>query len=96
MLIDYHRSARKELFDSSERYSTLVPGLGEEFLNEVGQAANVIAAAPERFPIYQDDVRRYVMRRFPYVILYRRFETKIRILALSHTSRLPGYWQHRR
>ena len=40
-------------------------------------------------------MRRRLLRRFPYVIVYVELVTEIRILALAHASREPGYWRER-
>lgn len=43
-------------------------GLGEEFLEAVNNMKAVIAAHPDRFPVIHRDIRRAVLRRFPYSI----------------------------
>ena len=94
--IDYHRSARKEHFDSSQYYSREQDELGQRFLSEVQTVAEDISSSPMRHPIYFEDVRRCVMLRFPFAIYYRVLPGKIRVPAISHTSRHPGYWKNRR
>ena len=93
--IDYNRSAKKELFDSSLYYSEQAPGLGERFLKEVENCLREIAHSPQRYPKYFKDIRRCVMSQFPYGIYYRIEGTIIRILAVAHSSRHPNYWKHR-
>ena len=41
------------------------------------------------------DVRRYVLSRFPYSILYRASATQLEIIAVSHQRRSPDYWAER-
>lgn len=43
----------------------------------------------------EDDIRRFLVRRFPYGILYTIEADHILILAIMHLSREPGYWRHR-
>ncbi|MEG4804714.1 hypothetical protein QUB63_29015 [Microcoleus sp. ARI1-B5] len=55
-----------------------------------------IRASPTRYVAVDEDVRRYMVRRFPYGILYAIEEDYILILAVMHCSREPGYWKIRR
>lgn len=43
-----------------------------------------------------DGVRRCLVRRFPYGVLYARESDRLYILAIMHTKRKPGYWLDRR
>jgi hypothetical protein len=38
---------------------------------------------------------RYVMKRFPFVVVYRVTTDRIEIIAVAHGSRKPGYWKKR-
>jgi toxin ParE1/3/4 len=40
-------------------------------------------------------VRRYVIKRYPFVIVYRELPAEIRVLAVAATKRRPGYWRGR-
>jgi cytochrome P450 len=46
--------------------------------------------------VVEDDVRRYLIRRFPYGIYYTFEEDVVVIWAVKHLHRDPDYWQHRR
>jgi len=46
-------------------------GLGEEFLQAVDRVVGIIAEHPEGFPVVHRDIRRAVLKRFPYSVLYR-------------------------
>ena len=39
--------------------------------------------------------RRYLMKHFPYSLVYTVSSEEIRILAVAHHSRRPGYWASR-
>jgi hypothetical protein len=39
--------------------------------------------------------RRYVMKRYPFVIVYRELAKEIRVLAVAAAKRRPGYWRRR-
>lgn len=64
-------------------------------MDELDSAVNSIVEAPERWPALENGRRRYVMRRFPFVIWYRIRETDIRVLAIANARRRPGYWHNR-
>ena len=55
-----------------------------------------IRAHPEAYGRHDNDVRLKTLRGFPYAVYYRDSEDEILILAVAHTSRLPGYWEKRR
>ena len=40
-------------------------------------------------------VRRRAVTRFPYHVVYLELESHIRILAIAHDRRKPGYWHDR-
>jgi plasmid stabilization system protein ParE len=83
------RLAEAELAEASAWYELQVPGLGAQFLDQFEENVKAIAEAPLRWPIYVNDIRRYVMSRFPYVIYYQILSDKVRILRVVHTSKDP-------
>ena len=95
MQVIQHPDATAELIDAGRIYEQKVPTLGAQFLDAVDEAVAVIVAAPERWRLIEDDVRRYLMPRFPYAIYYRVLPDHIRVLAFKHHSRHPDYWQYR-
>lgn len=95
MRLIYHPAAEKELIEAAEFYENRVPMLGVQFLDEMDLAIAMIQNAPERWSIVEADVRRYLLKRFPYALYYRVLSDVIRILAVKHHSRHPGYWRYR-
>lgn len=71
-------------------------GLGEEFLQSVARLIEIIAEFPESFPIVHRDVRRALLRRFPYSILYRLKSGHVIVAGCFHSKRDPKSWQARR
>jgi toxin ParE1/3/4 len=72
--------------------------LAERFVAAVEAAVASVASAPNLWPVVEDPgIRRYVFRRFPYVLYYRwnAEEDFVTIFAVTHCSREPGYWKHR-
>ena len=64
-------------------------------MDELDGAIASIVEAPERWPALSNGRRRYVMRRFPFIVWYRIREADIPVLAIAHARRRPGYWLHR-
>jgi len=87
-------AAEEELSEASGRYNEKRPGLGIELVNAVQVAFDAILSAPEACPLWRKGhpYRRYVLRRFPFVIFFLIEGTTIRIIAMAHAKRGPGYW----
>jgi len=66
-----------------------------EFESEFDRSLERIAEYPDRYPQMDSRHRFYLMRRFPYQIIYRWTGESITIVALAHTSRRPAYWTNR-
>jgi len=88
--------AEQEMFDAACYYEMQAPGLGADFLNKIELAFQDIATTPERWPIVRDTIRRRLIRRFPFSLLYRIDLDEIIILAVMHQKRHPSYWLPRR
>ena len=63
-------------------------------MDAVQVAFNTILDAPETCQIWRKGhpYRRYVLRRFPFVLFFVIEGTTIRIVAVAHAKRGPGYW----
>ena len=88
--IEITRLANAELDRTRAWYDVQRRGLGQEFLDEVEHFVAAIQESPLRFPIYHNAVRRCVLKRFPYQLLFDIRPAKIRLLRVAHTSRDPG------
>ena len=76
-------------------YSAVRPGLGAEFTREIESVIKQICGAPERWRLFEQDVRRCLTRRFRFAVLYMIEADYVLIVAVMHSSREPGYWHHR-
>lgn len=88
--------ALTEFIAAGRYYNQQVPGLGEAFLDEIEAGLEAILAKPAVWRIVEDDVRRYLVHRFPYGIYYTVEADLIVIWAVKHLHRNPDYWQSRR
>lgn len=95
MRVTFHPAARTEYLAAAEYYESCREGLGARFTFEVEAALARVLEAPSRWPIIEQDVRRCLTHTFPYGILYTIEQDSLLILAITHCSRKPGYWQER-
>jgi len=93
--IEFHHGAQRELNESAAFYEERAPHLGDEFLAEVHAAARRLVDHPDIGFAVTDRLRRYLMERFPYSLLYHRKDDGIFVLAVMHHRRQPGYWKDR-
>jgi toxin ParE1/3/4 len=93
--VAFHEVAVVELNEAVDFYNLECPGLGLTFLQEVQTALATIAQFPESTPLLQGRVRRKVLLRFPYTVIYSIRGEQIRVLALAHEKRRPFYWRGR-
>ena len=93
--IHFLRPAEMELLDAAHFYELQATGLGGQFLHMIGEALENIHTSPQRYPFIEDDVRRCLIKRFPYALLYRVDTDAIIILATMHLRRRPDYWMER-
>jgi plasmid stabilization system protein ParE len=93
--VQIHPEALEEAGAAADWYAARSTRAAERFLNELGQAIERISENPERFPAFAFGTRRMVLRKFPYVIVFRETEMTIEIVAVAHGWRRPGYWRDR-
>ena len=70
-------------------------GLGAAFRIAVGEALQRILASPEIFPIIRSGIRRCLVRRFPYAVLFHYDGEIVDVLVVTHLRRKPGWWTTR-
>lgn len=87
--------ARNELDEAYSWYESQQLGLGDDFLELVEETLNRICQMPESYPAVYRDVRRSIVRRFPYTIYYRIVSSRVIITAVFHGRRDPTDWQAR-
>ena len=93
--VSIHRSAEQELNEAAYYYSQESHGLGSTFLDELERTIDRIVDHPEAGPLVEETVRRRLVPRFPYAVLYSVREDEVRILAIMNQKRRPFYWRGR-
>ena len=90
-----HPAAEREYLSALAWYRDQSPIAAEEFAIVVRQAIERIEEAPQRWPSYFGDFRKYTLRQFPFAIVYQESLLEIIVFAVAHGRRRPGYWRAR-
>ncbi|EAW34665.1 type II toxin-antitoxin system RelE/ParE family toxin [Lyngbya sp. PCC 8106] len=91
----FRPEVRDEINEAYSWYENQQMGLGDQFLNCIDEILNRICLMPESYPVVYRDVRRAVVRRFPYAIYYRIISSRVIVIAVFHGRRDPKSWQKR-
>ena len=92
--------AEEEVFSAACWYDDQLPGLGGDFLDAYEAALKRIEDCPTQFARLETtppdvDIRRCILRRFPYLIIFELLAHETVVLAVAHASRRPDYWRGR-
>ena len=93
--IRFHPEARIEYQDALAWYQARSPQASQRFEAEMDRVLQAVAASPRMFPIYEEDERYAMLRRFPYSVVYRVRVDHLQVVAVAHSRRASGYWQGR-
>ena len=84
---------------AAELYEDHADGLGDQFLDDVSAALEMLCEHPEAgeviVPRIRRPIRRWVLERFPFTLVYVPGE-RLRVLAVANSRRMPGYWSARK
>lgn len=95
MKVIFNELAVEELEDAVSYYELEVKGLGGRFKEEVKKSISRITNHPYAWSIEKAEVRKYLLHKFPYKILYSIEKDHIYIIAVAHQHRRPNYWVDR-
>jgi hypothetical protein len=95
MTFSFHPEAKDEFNETIEYYENCSPGLGYDFSIEVFATIENVVNYPTVWPIMEEDLRRCLLKRFPFGIIYSIELDEIFILAIMHLRRHPDYWKNR-
>ncbi len=96
MKISLLPAAQSELDEAFLWYEEQSIGLGYDFFDEFEQSVRLLAVFPELFEQMEEGVRRCLINRFPYGIIYGVDGASIVIVAIAHLKRKPRYWIERK
>jgi plasmid stabilization system protein ParE len=92
--------ARWDLYDAADWYDARVPGLGDEFTNEVEAKVQDIVRMPRLYPRVEPrkrgrEIRQALVRRFPYLVIYEVTATEVVIFAVVYARSSNRKWRRR-
>ena len=95
MTLSFHPEAESEFLEAIDYYENCESGLGYDFSAEVLATIQNVVSSPTLWPVIEEDIRRCLVNRFPYGIIYNIETDGIFILAVMHLRRHPDYWKKR-
>jgi|SRR5882762_4174094 len=97
MRAEYHPLTTSDLNNAVMYYNRQNSGLGDELGSEIYASIERVLAAPSQFSIVSKGIRRCLVHRFPYAILFRVVnEDTLRVLVIRHHRRHPSFGLRRR
>jgi toxin ParE1/3/4 len=94
-LVKFFLEAEAEVVANERWYARRSPAAAEAFIAELDRALAQIGDSPETWPRYRRGTRRFVLRRFPFSVVYRVEGDVAYVVALAHAKQRPAYWRHR-
>lgn len=94
--IELSPAAQIDFDDAADWYGAEDDDLGIRFIYEISSTLALIQRLPSSFPIvHGTSVRRALVRKFPYIILFTVQAERILVYSIFHTSRNPIVWKGR-
>jgi plasmid stabilization system protein ParE len=90
-----HAEAVLEIDRAFQYYEAESLGLGHRFIAALEHGFDQIEAFPKAWPNIEPEGRRYILRKFPFGIVYIEEHGELVVIAVSHLSRRRDYWHHR-
>jgi len=97
VIVSLAEEAERELIDGARFYAEQANvDLGLAFVTEFERSLEILVAHPALGTPWSTKTRRFPFRRFPYSLIYRIEGDELRVIALAHQRRRPGYWSTRK
>ena len=93
--VRFHPAALQDTDDAAAWYAERSVRAAVRFLDELDRLIARIAASPDRFPVFEADLRRAVFQRFPFYVVFRADDLNVVVLAVAHGKRRPRFWHGR-
>ncbi len=92
----YHAEAVDEYREAVSHYNNISGTIANQFVINVEQTIALIREQPNAWMVVSKNIRRSIVKGYPYSILYSEYSEKIYILAIAHQKRKPNYWKKRK
>ncbi len=88
--------AEAEIQAAVDWYEARAAGLGHEFMRAIRVGLAAIERQPTQFPVVHGEIRRAMLRRFPYALYFVTEPAPVAVIACAHHRQNPQRWQSRR
>jgi toxin ParE1/3/4 len=89
MRVLFRPEAREDVIQARDWYEKQSAGLGGEFVRALEAAVASASRSPDAFPAVSGELRRVLLRRFPYSLVYQLHGDTLVVLACFHHRRSP-------
>ena len=86
--------AKQEFLEIIEYYKEEAQYLATLFIIEAFHSLNIVSQFPESGSIFYKNIRRFVVKGYPYYIIYSIRKNEIAVAAFAHQNRKPNYWKN--
>ena len=93
--VEFHPDAQDEFISAAQFYESQTDVLGLDFVLTVQRTYERLREFPASGAPFGRRLRRLLVPKFPYGLLYRVEPERIYIVAVMHLRRRPGYWRSR-
>jgi toxin ParE1/3/4 len=94
--LEFHPAAVNEARSAFRWYRRRSGWAASRFQAALESAFEQIAETPDRWPVGAHGTRYRLLRRFPFIVVYRQLVDRVQIIAVAHGKRKPGYWKNRK
>jgi len=91
--VKFSSDSKKEILVALAYYFEESSDAATKFRATLKYAVTQISEFPHRYPILIDDLRRVVLLRFPFIVVYQICDDHIYVVAVAHAKRFPFYWK---
>lgn len=95
MRIVFRPEAQADSIEAYDWYESRAPGLGFEFVKALDVALAAATRNAEAFAEIEGKLRRVILRKFPYSLIFRAEADRLVVFAVFHHRRQPLSWQRR-
>ena len=91
-MIRIHAEALREIEEAHAWYAARSVRVASRFLEAVFDGLALIQERPQGWEVGPHGERKYVLKGFPYVVIFRVAEGEVQVFTVGHGRRRPGYW----
>ncbi len=95
MKVILSEGAKRDFNDGLRWYRKQSDQAADNFIKRTLETARLIAADPTRYRQVLPGIRSLHYKKYPYSLIYRILPDTIKVYAVAHEKRRPGYWKRR-